>query len=78
MHEEDLRWTANLMIGTAFLFGLGGIIIANAFNPMERTYIIMMSAIIAAIFAIIGVCIHIHVRDKIRRTTIRRPGGWGR
>jgi hypothetical protein len=78
MHEEDLRWVANLILGAAFVFALGGILIANYFNPIERAYITMMGAIIAAIFAIVGVSIHLHVRDKIRRTTIKRLDGWGR
>jgi hypothetical protein len=78
MHEEDLRWTANLILGAAFLFMLGGIIVANQFNEFERGYITLMAAVVAAIFAIVGGAIHWYVRDKINRTTIKRPGGWGR
>jgi membrane protein DedA with SNARE-associated domain len=78
MNEQDLRWTANVILGSAFVFLFVGIIFGNYFDTDERIYIVMMSAIIAAIFAIVGVGIHFYVRDKIRRTTIKRLDGWGR
>lgn len=77
MHEDDLRWIANLILGAAFVVVLGGILIANQFEAFERGYITLMSAIVATILAIVGGAIHWYIKDKINRTTIKRPGGWG-
>jgi protein-S-isoprenylcysteine O-methyltransferase Ste14 len=77
MHEEDMKWTANIIIGAAFFMLFVGVILGQTFEGTERLYIITFSVIVAFVFAGVGAVIHYIVMDKIKRTTIvKRQARW--
>ena len=77
--EEDLRWCANLALGMGGLIILGGVIFSNyAISPVVQCYTITAALIFGAMFFVLGGAIHWHVYQKIRRTTIKHLGRWGK
>ena len=70
MHEEDLRWVANMALGAAFLFLLAGTSFGQFFAGASRTYIILASLFVSGIFAGFGLVLHWHVKKKINDTTV--------
>ena len=75
MHEEDLKWAANLALGAAFLFALAGVTFGQYLGDQNRAYITVASLFVSGIFAGFGLVLHWHVKKKIRNTTITRPRG---
>lgn len=75
MHEDDLRWVANLSLGIAFFVAFAGVIFAQFMGAGDRCYVMVMSVLIGAAFAAAGGWFHYVIWNKIQRTTIKRQGG---
>jgi hypothetical protein len=76
MCEDDLRWTANLALGAAFVVAFAGVIFGQYLSEEFRGYIVVASLFVSGVFAGFGLVLHWNVKKKIRRTTIFRLGRW--
>lgn len=75
MHEEDLRWLANLAFGVSFVIIFAGTFCAQSFQGGERIYLLVASIALGLAFGAFGCWARYRVWRDIKRTTIRRPGG---
>ena len=77
--EDDLKWCANIALGMGGVLILAGVILGNyAETPMIKCYAITLALMFSALFFVIGGAIHWHVYQKIKRTTIKHLGRWGK
>ena len=62
----------------AFLVLAGVVFAGYAESSVVKCYTITAALIFGAMFATVGAVIHLRVYQKIKRTTIKRPEGWGK